>query len=45
MQLPVGKVTCAVFWDRKGMVRLDFLEPGQTVSSDRYVTTLPNLKA
>jgi len=41
----VGKVMCTVFWDRKGVILLDFLEPGQTNNSDRYVTTLTKLKA
>ena len=35
-----GKVTCTVFWDRKGVILLDFLEPGQTITSDRYIATL-----
>ena len=33
--LPAGKVMCAVFWDRKRGIVLDFLEPGQTINSDR----------
>jgi len=40
-----GKVTCAVFWDRKGVILLDFLQPGQTINSDRYIATLTKLKA
>ena len=35
-----GKVMCTVIWDRKGVILLDFLEPGQTISSDRYIATL-----
>ena len=40
-----GKVMCTVFWDRKGVVLLDFLEAGQTINSDRYIATLTKLKA
>ena len=40
-----GKVMCTVFWDRKGVILLDFLEPGQTINSDRYIAMLTKLKA
>ena len=40
-----GKVTCTVFWDRKGVILLDFLQPGQPINSDRYIATLTKLKA
>ena len=40
-----GKVMCTVFWDRKGMILMDFLEPGQTINSDRYIAMLTELKA
>jgi len=43
--LSAGKVMCTVFWDRKGVFLLDFLEPGQTINSDRYIATLTKLKA
>ena len=36
---------CTVFWDRKGVILPDFLEPGQTINSDRYIATLTKLKA
>jgi hypothetical protein len=32
MQPSAGKVMRAVFWDRKGVILLDFLEPGQIVN-------------
>ena len=32
--LSVGKVMCTVFWDRKGVILLDFLKPEQTINSD-----------
>ena len=44
-QASAGKVMCTVFWDRQGVILLDFLEPGATVNSDRYVETLTKLKA
>jgi len=40
-----GKVMCTVFWDRKGVILLDFLEPGQTINSDPYIATMTKLKA
>jgi histone-lysine N-methyltransferase SETMAR len=40
-----GKVMCPVFWDRKGVILLDFLEPGQIINSDHYIATLTKLKA
>jgi len=40
-----GEVMCTVFWDRKGVILLDFLEPGQTINSDHYIATLTKLKA
>jgi hypothetical protein len=36
---------CTVFWDRKGVILLDFLQPGQTVRSDRYIATVTKLGA
>jgi len=43
--LSVGKVMCIVFWNRKGVILLDLLEPGQTINSDRNIATLTKLKA
>ena len=40
----VGKVMCNVFWDRRVVILLDFLEPGQTIISDHYMATLTKLK-
>lgn len=34
----------AHFWDCKGVILLDFLEPRQTISSDCYIVTLTKLK-
>ena len=44
-QKSAGKVMCTVFWDSKGVILLDFLEPGTTVNSERYIETLTKLKA
>ena len=45
MQLSVGKVMCIVFWDRKGVILLDFVEPEHTTNSDCYVMMHTKLKA
>ena len=34
-----------VFWDRKGVILVDFLEPIQAISSDRYIMMSTKLKA
>ena len=39
-----GKVMCIVFWGRKGVNLLDFLEPRETTNSDFYITVLTKLK-
>ena len=31
-QPSAGKVMCTVFWDSKGVILLDFLEPRQTIN-------------
>ncbi|GFO00681.1 histone-lysine N-methyltransferase SETMAR [Plakobranchus ocellatus] len=38
------KVLFTVFWDIEGVVHMEFLEQGQTVNSDRYISTLRALK-
>ena len=45
IQLTTGKVMCTLFWDRKGVILLDFLEARQTISSDHYFAMLTKLKA
>jgi hypothetical protein len=40
-----GKVICTVCWDRQRAILLDFLEPGHTIKSDRYIAMLTKLKA
>ncbi|GFR96333.1 sorbitol dehydrogenase [Elysia marginata] len=34
------KVLSTVFWDMEGVVHMKFLEQGQTVNSERYISTL-----
>ena len=36
---------CTVFWDKKGVILLDFLEPRQIISSDCCIAMLTKLKA
>ena len=38
------KVLFAVFWDMEGVAHMEFLEQGQTVNSERYISTLRALK-
>jgi len=33
-----------VFWDSEGLILVEFLEPGQTITAARYVQTLHNLR-
>ncbi|XP_069680131.1 histone-lysine N-methyltransferase SETMAR-like isoform X2 [Periplaneta americana] len=42
--LSVRKVMCKVFWDRKGILLIDFLPRGGTVNDDRYCETLRKLR-
>lgn len=44
-QHSVDTEICTVFWDWKGTVFLNFLEPGQTINSDCSIATLSELKA
>ena len=39
------EVMCTVFWDRKGVILLGFLEPRQTINSDCFIAMLTKLKA
>ncbi|KAJ4448311.1 hypothetical protein ANN_10326, partial [Periplaneta americana] len=42
--LSVRKVMCTVFWDRKGILLIDFLPRGETINADRYCETLRKLR-
>ncbi|KAJ4445240.1 hypothetical protein ANN_07041 [Periplaneta americana] len=42
--LSVRKVMCTVFWDRKGILLIDFLPRGEIVNADRYCETLRKLR-
>ena len=33
-----------IFWDEDGVLIMDFLESGQTINNERYVTVLRKLK-
>ena len=44
MQHSVGKRMCSIFWDRKGVILANILEPRQT-NSDHCIATLTRLKA
>ena len=44
MQTHGKKQMATVFWDEKGILLVDFLEQGQTVTSERYCQTLRNLR-
>lgn len=38
------KIMCTVFWDRKGVLLIDFLARGETINAARYCETLRKLK-
>ncbi|GFX08887.1 uncharacterized protein TNCV_2965981 [Trichonephila clavipes] len=42
--LSVRKMMCTVFWDRKGILLIDFLPRGETLNVDRYCETLRKLR-
>ncbi|WP_432652765.1 hypothetical protein [Proteus terrae] len=44
-QPSTGKVMCTAFSNRKGVMLLDFLKPGQTTNSDQCIMALTELKA
>lgn len=39
-----GKVMCTVFWNAKGVILQEYLEPGTTITAERYCQTLHNLR-
>ncbi|GFQ92303.1 uncharacterized protein TNCT_390711 [Trichonephila clavata] len=43
-RLSVWKVMCKLFWDRKGILLIDFLPRGEAVKADRYCETLWKLR-
>lgn len=38
------KIMATVFWDRKGIIHIEFLPQGTTINADRYCQTLKNLR-
>ena len=39
------KALSTIFWDMKGVVHMEFLKQGHRVNSEKYISTLRNLKA
>ena len=39
-----GKLMLTVFWDSEGVVHAEFLPPGTTINSERYIGTLRKLR-
>ena len=39
-QQSAGKVMVTVFWDRFGVILVDFMSKGATINSDVYIDTL-----
>ena len=37
---PARKVLLTIFWDMKGVVHMEFLKQGNTVNSEKYISTL-----
>lgn len=42
--LSAGKVMATVFWDRKGVLLVDFMPKGTTINAERYCQTLEKLR-
>ena len=40
-----GKVTATFFWDRHGVILIDYLQKGKTITGAYYTSLLDNLKA
>lgn len=40
-----GKVMASVFWDAKGILLIDYLEKGRTITGEYYASLLDRLKA
>jgi hypothetical protein len=39
----VRKVMATVFWDKKGLLLVDFIHKNETINADRYIQTLQKL--
>ena len=44
VQTSAGKVIASVFWDSEGILLVEFLNSGATISSEQYVPTLKKFK-
>ena len=43
--LTTRKIMCTVFWDRQGVLLVDFLSRGQTINANSYCETLKKLRS
>ena len=39
-----GKVLASIFWDKDGILRIDYLPKGQTINAEYYLSLLVHLK-
>jgi len=39
-----GKVLASIFWDKDGILRIDYLPKGQTINAEYYLSLLVQLK-
>ena len=44
VQKSAGKVLASVFWDYYGVIMIDFLDKGRTITGDYYSTLLTTLR-
>jgi hypothetical protein len=42
--LSARKLRATVFWDRKGVLMVEFMQQGKTITSEMYCETLKNLR-
>ena len=43
-QKSTGKVMAPVFWDKEGIIIIDYLQKGKTINADYYTSLLEQLK-
>ena len=43
-QKSAGKVMVPVFWDKEGIIIIDYLQKGKTINADYYTSLLDQLK-
>jgi len=42
-QASAGKVLASIFWDAQGIIMINYLEKGQTITGDHYIGLLDRL--